>query len=156
MLVCIACVKVYIEIIETLLFLYHWCISPAGIYAEVTLEYDSHQESNNTLITMDSIGEEENILFCSTDREDCCTQFDEFGITGSWFLPDGSMIHVQSSINNTQSLHITLGIQTIGLNITNNPEMPTGIYRCEMMDRDNVTHYLYAGIYPENEGMTSY
>ena len=124
---------------------------PAGISAEVTLEYGSHQESNNTLITMDSIGEEENILFCSTDRGDCCT--DEFSITGSWFLPNRSKIHVPSSRNNTQSLLITLGNQTIGLNITNNPEMPTGIYHCEMMDRENVTYHLYAGIYPENEGM---
>ena len=113
-------------------------------------------QSPRKQITMDSIGdsEEENILICSTDREDCCT--DEFSIPGSWFLPNGSKIHVLSSRNNTQSLHITLGNQTIGLNITNNPEMPAGIYHCEVMDRENVTHHLYAGIYPENEGMTSY
>ena len=42
----------------------------------------------------------------------------------------------------------------MGLNITNSPELPIGIYHCEMMDRKNVTHYLYAGIYLENEGMT--
>ena len=51
-------------------------------------------------------------------------------------------------------IHITLGIQTVGLNITNSPKLPIGIYHCEMMDRENVTHYLYAGIYLENEDMT--
>ena len=88
--------------------------------------------------------EEDKVLSCSTDRESCC--IDEFNIPGSWFLPNGSKIP-----NNTQSLHIALGNQTMGLNIS--PELPSGIYHCEMMDRDNVTHHLYAGIYPEGEGM---
>ena len=83
------------------------------------------------------------MLFCSTDREN-----DEFNIPGNWFLPNGSKI----ISSNTQSLHIALGNQTVGLNITNSPDLPSGIYHCDMMDRDNVTHHLYAGIYPENEG----
>ena len=36
---------------------------------------------------------------------------------------------------------------------TNSTELPSGIYYCEMMDRENVTHHLYAGIYPEDEGV---
>ena len=87
--------------------------------------------------------EDEIVLFCSTDRENCCT--DE----GKWFLPNGSNITLETSI---QSLFITSRNQTVGLNITNNAELPSGIYHCEMMDRNNVTHHLYAGIYPENEG----
>ena len=90
------------------------------------------------------------LLFCSTDREDCCSN--EFSIAGNWFLPNGSKV---PSTMSTQALHITLGNQTVGLNIKNSAELPTGIYRCKMMDRKNVTHYLYAGIYLENEGMTS-
>ena len=86
------------------------------------------------------------MLFCSTDRENCC--IDKFNIPGSWFLPNGSKM---STNYNTQSIHIALGNQTVGLNIS--PELPSGIYHCEMMDRDNVTHHLYAGIYPEGEGM---
>jgi hypothetical protein len=86
-------------------------------------------------------------LFCSTDREKCC--FDEFNIPGRWFLPNGS--EISPSTTNTQSLHIALGNQTLGLNIS--PDLPTGIYHCEMMDRENVTHHLYAGIYPEDEGV---
>ena len=97
---------------------------------------------------MDDIGEGETALLCSTDREDCCT--DEPSIAGKWFLPNGTKV---SSTTDTQSLHITFGNQTVGLNVTNSPELPIGIYHCEMMDRENITHYLYAGIYPENEGM---
>ena len=87
------------------------------------------------------------MLFCSTDREDCCS--DEFNITENWFLLNGSKI---SSMNRIQLVYITLGNQTVGLNTSNGLELPTGIYHCEMMDKKNVTHYLYAGIYPENEG----
>ena len=92
---------------------------------------------------MDNIGE---TLFCSTDREDCCNEFNN---AGNWFLPNGSQVLTST---NTQSLYLILGNQTVGLNIMNSPELPIGIYHCEMMDRNNVTHYLYAGIYPENEG----
>ena len=87
---------------------------------------------------MNGTQKEEKLLFCSTDRE-----IDKFNLPGSWFLPNGSKI--------SQSLHITLGNQTVGLNLS--PDLPSGIYHCEMMDRDNVTHHLYAGIYPEDEGM---
>ena len=112
------------------------------------MEYDPYQESNNTLITVSGTQEDEMVLFCSTDREICCT--DEFSISGKWFLPNGSNITLETSF---QSLSITLGNQTVGLNITNIAKLPSGIYHCEMMDRDDVTHHLYAGIYPVNEGM---
>ena len=109
----------------------------------VRVEYRSNQENNNTLITVNAIQEDNAVLFCSTDRKNCC--IDEFNIPGSWFFPNGSKIST-----NTQSLHIALGNQTVGLNIS--PDSPSGIYHCEMMDRHNVTHHLYAGIYHENEG----
>ena len=94
---------------------------------------------------MNGTQEDEKMLFCSTDREN-----DEFNIPGSWFLPNGSKISLATT--NSQSLHTVLGNQTVGLNIMNGAELPRGIYHCEMMDRENVTHHLYAGIYPENEG----
>ena len=107
----------------------------------VTLEYGLNQESNNTLITVSKGKLNDTIILCSTDRIDCCT--DELSITrfGNWFLPNGSEI---ASIT---------GNQTIGLNLINNTALPRGIYHCEMMDRNNVTHHLYAGIYPDDEGM---
>ena len=89
---------------------------------------------------MEDIEVNETTLLCSTDRVDYCT--DEFSIprSGYWFLPNGSEI---ASIT---------GNQTIGLNLTNNTNLPRGIYHCEMMDRDKIIYHLYAGIYPENEG----
>ena len=89
--------------------------------------------------------EEEKMLLYSTDRKYCCT--DELNIPGSWFLPNGSRLTI-----NTRSLNIVLGNQSVRLNFTNIPELPTGIYHCEMMDRENITTHLYVGIYSEGEG----
>ena len=97
---------------------------------------------------MNGTQEDEKVLLCSTDRETCC--FDELNIPGRWFLPNGTKILTKS---NTQSLRIALGNQTVGLNIMKSADLPSGIYHCEMMDRDNVTHHLYAGIYLEDEGI---
>ena len=123
----------------------------------VKLEYGSKQESNNTLVSVvhnDAVpGEDSNKspLYCSTDKEDCCT---DSSIGGYWFLPNGS--EVPSS--NRQSLYTTVGNQTVGLNVNMdassdlNELLPRGIYHCEIMDEKNITHYLYVGIYPEDEG----
>jgi hypothetical protein len=97
---------------------------------------DIHAQENN-----------ETMLVCSTDRENCC--FDEFNIPGTWFLPNGT--EISPSTTNTPSLHIALGNQTVGLNI--NPDLPSGVYHCEMMDRENATHHLFVGIYPEDQGV---
>ena len=132
------------QLIKFIIFSY-WAVSKLG----VRVEYGPNQESNNTLITVNGIQKDNAalVLFCSTDRENCC--IDEFNIPGSWFLPNGTKI----STNYTQSLHnIALGSQTVGMNIS--PDLPSGIYHCEMMDRRNITHHLYAGIYPENEGIS--
>ena len=112
----------------------------------VRVEHGPNQKSNNTLITVIQNGnqEEENVLFCSTDRENCC--IDEVNIPGCWFLPNGTKVST-----NTHNNIIALGSQTVGLNVS--PDLSSGIYHCEMMDRNNITHHLYAGIYHENEGI---
>ena len=60
------------------------------LIAGVKIEHGPNKESDNTLITSDDIGERERTLFCSTDREDCCT--DELNIGGYWFPPNGSKV----------------------------------------------------------------
>ena len=107
---------------------------------------------------MDSITVGEGALFCSTDKIDCCVD-ETSTVNGNWFLPNGSKVLPATNIFEPVYSYVTWGDQTVRLNLVNNssPKLPTGIYHCEMMDKNNVTHYLYAGIYPENEGiMTLY
>ena len=119
------------------------CQQCLGVKLEQGSSSKQEFQTNNSLITVTD--DSEQTLLCSTDRDDCCT--DEFNAIGNWFLPNGSKILPR---NSTTLFHITLGNQTVGLN---GPELPSGIYHCEMMDRENITHHLYAGIYSKDEGI---
>ena len=107
------------------------------------------------MITTGNIREGEGALFCSTDRRECCDN--ESDIHGNWFLPNGSKV---LATNNThfEPAYVTRGNQTVGLNRVNNNslKLPSGVYHCEMMDKNNTTHHLYAGIYHENKGKSIY
>jgi hypothetical protein len=122
------------------------------IYSGVRLEQGPIELSNNSLVLLDNVGEAERALVCSTDRKD-----NESNDHGNWFLPNGSRI--DSTANDFQTLYVSiLEYQAIGLNRVNNSkieEIQTGVYRCEMMDRENIIHSLFVGIYPENEGKQS-
>ena len=122
-------------------------------FSGVRLEQGPNELRNNTLFTVDDIGEVEGALVCSTDKKDCCDN--ESDIHGNWFLPNGSKV---LATNNThfEAAYVTWGNQTVGLNHVNNSNslelLPRGVYHCEMMDKNNTTHHLYVGIYHENEG----
>ena len=125
---------------------------PDPTIAGVILEFDQNKENNNTLVTIDRIGEEEASLLCLTDWKDCCVNKSD--LYGSWFLPNGSKVPVLTTSH--EQFYVTRGNQTVGLNRAQNSslKLSPGIYHCEMVDKNNFTHYLYAGIYPENEGNT--
>ena len=102
-------------------------------------------------MTSDDIGEGEEALFCSTDRDLCCNNSND----GSWYLPSGPVIIQRLVIGNKQPFYVTWGYQTVGLkyiNKSSSNSLPVGIYHCEMMDEANDINHLYVGIYPQNEG----
>ena len=117
----------------------------------MTLEYGPERLNNNSLITLNDLGEGNSALFCATDRGECCTAESDYD--GNWFVPSGSKIEQQFA-NSTQELYVSRADQTVGLNYVNvsDYDVPSGIYHCEIADNNNVTNHLYVGIYPQNEG----
>ena len=106
--------------------------------------------SNNSLLSLDNLGEADRALVCSTYRNDNGSII--INDHGNWFLPNGSRIG--STANDFQTLHVNnLEYQAIELNRVHNSTLPTGVYHCEMMDKENTIHSLFVGIYPENEGI---
>ena len=99
------------------------------------------------------IGEDSEALICATDKETCCTV--EFDAVGNWYMPNGSQIMQQ--VNDSRVFYVSRGNQTVELNYVgaSDREVPTGIYHCEIADKNNVINYLYIGIYPQNKGSTS-
>lgn len=122
-----------------------------NVLSGVRLELGPKELSNNTLLIADDIGEAEEALFCATDRKACCSN--ESIDHSKWFLPNGLRIELT---NTSQTLYLSLEHQAIRLNHvsnSNSDELPAGVYHCEMMDENNITHYLYIGIYLESEGI---
>lgn len=68
-------------------------------------------------------------------------------------MPNGSKI-MQQNTNSSQTFYISRRTQTIALNYIDDSDhdLSSGIYFCEILDENNVTNYLYVGIYPQNEG----
>ena len=54
-----------------------------NVLSGVRLELGPNELSNNTLLTVDDIGEAEEALFCATDRKGCC--INEFSDHSKWF-----------------------------------------------------------------------
>ena len=130
------------------------CITQINFLSEckgVSLEFGPKFLKNNTLISTNKIGEKQEALFCSTDRNLCCNN----SIDGNWYLPNGSMITNQQVIDSNHTFYVIWDFQTVGLNYmnSNNPNsLPIGIYHCEMVDENNTVNHLYVGIYPQDEG----
>jgi hypothetical protein len=101
---------------------------------------------NNSIVTLNEIGEASEALFCATDSRTCCTEDD-----GNWYSPNGSKIGPQT-VSSSQVLYTSWDNHTIGLNYVNVSDIASGIYHCEIADNNNITNHLYVGIYPQEEG----
>ena len=96
---------------------------------------------NNFIVAIDDIGEVENALLCVTDKPDCCrspygTAQREFYNPNNCAVPPGS----------TNSLYKNRGLQVVRLNRKNNFLSPTGVYRCEIPDSNEINQNLYINI----------
>lgn len=109
------------------------------------MELGPYQVKNNSLVSLSQIGAGDMALFCATDRSMCTSDSD---CDGEWYMPSGTAVNT----NNSEAFYTSRGDQTVGLNYITGGDPPTGIYHCEVMDRNGVTNYIYVGIYPQDEG----
>ena len=77
---------------------------------------------------------------------------------GEWFYPNGTVVPIGgipgSNVSiyrsrtgaNINSVSLQEGA-TVRLNRKNNAVDPTGVYRCEIPDRDGVNRTLFVGVY---------
>ena len=85
--------------------------------------------ANNSRIRITDIGEgTDRALVCYTNNYSCCN------VQGrGWFFPNGSLI---SSANVSRSVYLSRGRIMLSLNRRNNAMPPSGLYCCEIPDRD--------------------
>ena len=104
---------------------------------------------NNSIVTLEEIGEGDGALHCVTDLTACCRSpyTDLFGVprppVGNWFFPNGTRV---PSSNNHWDFQRTRGLGVILMHRRRGGGV-NGIYNCEIPDATNVTQTVYIGVY---------
>ena len=98
---------------------------------------------------MDKILEGGLALLCLTDKQDCCTLKEVQGDLriGEWYFPNGMTVDSAGDVYRRRSHSVVL------LNRRNNAILPSGIYHCEISDKQERFQHIYIGIYPNGSGM---
>ena len=105
---------------------------------------------NNSIVTLEDIGEDDSALLCITNQTTCCRTSDTgdmVGGLGNWYLPNGSRVPIEE---NQWDFFRTRGEMVVLMHRRRGGE--EGIYRCEIPDAMNVTQTIYIGVYLANTG----
>ena len=101
---------------------------------------------NNSIVTLEEIGEGDNALLCVTDLTACCrppfTDSIERSALGNWWFPNETRV---PSSGVRWDFHRTRGQSAVLLQRRGGGA--EGIYRCDIPDEMNVTHTIYIGVY---------
>ena len=102
---------------------------------------------NNSLVTLENIGDGHNSLLCITNLTACCrSPYTNGSAIGNWFFPNGT--RVPSSGNG--DIYRTRGQMVVNMRWTIGGE--DGIYHCVILDAENVNQTMYIGVYTVSTG----
>ena len=105
---------------------------------------------NNSIVTLEDIGEDDDALLCITNHTACCRPpyTGETGPpVGNWFFPNGTRV---PSASDQWDIHRDRGQMVVHLNRRRGGV--EGIYRCEIPDAMNVNQTIYIGVYSASTG----
>ena len=116
-------------------------------FPDVWFSLNGTTYQNNSLVTLEDIGEGDDALLCKTNQAACCRTPNSDKVLGSWFFP--YQTRVPSYNRNTdffrdrEQMMVRLNRRRGGVE---------GIYRCEIPDSMNVTQTIYIGVYAMGSG----
>ena len=107
---------------------------------------------NNSIVTLEDIGESDGALLCVTDLTACCRipYTGLFGVpsVGNWFFPNGTRA---LSSGSQWDFHRTRGQMVVLLHRRRSGV--NGIYNCVVPDATNVIQTIYIGVYTSDTGI---
>ena len=103
---------------------------------------------NNSIVTLEDIGEWDDALLCVTDLTACCRPPYTMSALGNWFFPNGTRVPASG---NNWDIYRTRGASEILLHRRRSGGV-TGIYSCDLPDAMNVHQTIYIGVYSANTG----
>ena len=102
---------------------------------------------NNSLVTLEDIGEKNASLFCMTNLTACCQQSQTGSVLGNWLFPNKTRV---PSSGEKWDFYRARGQSVVRMNRKGSGM--EGIYHCEIPDSMNVTQTMYIGVYNANTG----
>ena len=118
---------------------------------EVGFTFNGTRYQNNSLVTVDNIGEGEDALRCMTDNDSCCrppyTRSLSQSAIGNWFFPNETRV---PSSGQQWDFHRTRGDMVVLLQRRRGGV--DGVYRCEIPDREGNNQNTYIGVYTASAG----
>ena len=134
----------------------HFCVifhsSHVGAGVRFWLKGTTYQ--NNSLVSLEDIGEDDTALLCLTDLTVCCktpyTGIIGYAV-GNWFFPNGTRVVSNTTKTGEQwEIFRTRGQHFIYLHRRRGGA--TGIYRCTIPDGAGVHRNITIGVYTANTG----
>ena len=105
---------------------------------------------NNSIVTLEDIGEGDDALLCVTNLTACCKHpytGENGSVIGNWFFPNETRV---PGGNLNTAFHRTRGEMVVPLHRRRGGV--DGIYRCEIPDSMEVTQTIYIGVYTASIG----
>ena len=104
---------------------------------------------NNSIVSLEDIGEGGDALLCVTDQIACCRHTDNGNgsVIGNWFFPNGTRV---PSINMQWGFRRTRGQSVVRLQRIKGGE--DGIYHCEIPAAFDIIQMVYIGVYTASTG----
>ena len=127
--------------------------SPFPGAGDVWFSLNGTTYQNNSVVTLEDIGEDDDALLCRTDITDCCRPPHGDHVGNDWYFPNGTRV---VSSNRLWDFHRTRGRSVVHLHRRRGGE--DGIYRCEISvpqsDAGNVILTIFIGVYTASTGKT--
>ena len=133
------------SVLRQILNKFHYSTSSFLGAGDVGFALNGTTYQNNSLVTLEDIGEDETALLCMTNLIACCKPpYANRGI-GNWFFPNTTRLQ-----NLTWDIYRTRGGMVVYMHRRRGGEK--GIYQCEIHDSMNVTQTIYIGVYTAGSG----
>ena len=119
-------------------------------FPDVWFSLNGTTYQNNSVVTLDDIGENDTALLCKTNQFACCRSSitnETWLVSGNWLFPNETRV---PSLDNGTDFYRDRGQMVVRLKRKRGGE--EGIYRCEIPDSMNVNQTLYIGVYTASHG----
>lgn len=102
------------------------------------MENNGEIYTNNSVISLNDVGEGEQALLCKTNRVDCCGTLPKRH--GEFYYPNGIQVPISKQLH---GFYRNRGPQVVRLNRRTGVTSPSGKYRCEIPDVDGAMQNIY-------------